>query len=395
MYYIYAIRSWAQNFSWQVRFSYAIILMCIVTMLILMLLFTRHIRRRKQYQKNYQHCMNTYGEAFLRILNEDSRLTPDQMLEECDATRDDIAQYDGLLYAEIICNLRMSMHERLYFLNLQGLCELTGAHAALELNLKRNHHVLRTLQIINTLPMDINEGALAVYTSHRNQRISRLARITHVISSESEPYLYFLEDMNHPQPPSYRITIHRLLGWKRAQNLPMPPLSMLASTCKDPQMAAFLIEEIAFWGSEAERDKLPTYFYDQRITCRLAAVKAITRLGRSDAEQQIIDSYNDQPQDVRRVMQRALASFHSGRHTDFFVNLYLNTPSHESRSIALDCLFDYNEEGRARFEQLCLEATPEEHVLFEQIRTTHRLAEVRNPGDTLTNLYKESNITST
>lgn len=374
LYYVQAVLTFMQEYSWQVRLSYGIILLCILMMIFLMILFSHRIRQRKRHQKNYDHCYDTYSEAFIEILESEDILTDQQIIEICDVEKEeDFAEYDGMLYAEIITHIRMSMHETLYFPNLQSLCRMTGALAAIEYNLKERKDVLRVIQIVNTLPLNINEGLLAIYTAHSNSQIAQLARVAHCMCSITEPYLYFLDDMNKQQSPWYRITIHRILGWKKEQNFPMPPLWMLATQCENTQMAAFLVEEISYWGTEEEKRQLLSFFNDPRIPCRIAAVRSLTRLHYNGIEEQLMSIYESQPQVVRREIQKALASFHSGKYTEFFANIYLNTPSLTSRKVALECLFDYCDAGRALFEQLAAQAKDKDAILFNQIRTTHQL----------------------
>lgn len=375
MYYIYSVRSFMQEYSWQVRLSYSIILMCILVMIVLMISFAVNIRRRQRHQRDYDHCYNTYSEAFIEILQDETPLTEKQILEICDEDEQGFSYYDGFLYAEILTHIRMSMNKQLYFPNLQRLCEITGAKAAIEERLKKRRSKLRSLQMVDTLPMVINEGLLSNYTAHFNARVSQLARVAHYICSQTEPYLYLLEDMNKPQSKWYRITVHRLLGWKKMQHFPMPPLLMLAQQCENPKMAAFLVGEISFWGTDDEKRQLVSFFDDSRIPCRIAAVRALARLRNEGAEEQILGSYESQPQVVRREMQKAIASFHSGKYVDFFANIYKNTPSHLSRQIALECLYDYCEEGRIQFEKLALDASEKNVVLFDQIRALHRIQE--------------------
>lgn len=377
MYYWYVVKSFMLDYSWQVRLSYGIILISIVAMIFLALLFTRQMYMRRYHDDRFNHCMRTYGEAFTQILEEKVQLTGEQMLEICDAEEEELEQYSGMLFAEIILNIRMSMHDVAYMPNLQTLCELTGARLALETCLKSRKHVVHALQIINTLPLYINEGLLAVYTSSKDQKTQDLARITHMIISKTEPYMYMIEDMNKSWSPWYPITIHRILGWKKAQGQPMAPLHMLASECTDPNMSAFLIEEISYYGSDDEKARLPEFFTDKRLNCRMKAVEMVALLHIPNGDNLIYESYHSQPQPVRRVMQQALLSYHQERFSAFYEHLFFNTPSHESRRIALRCLFYNTPESRARFEQLAKTAKPEDELLFRQISTMNELIERR------------------
>lgn len=373
LFYYYSIRSFMQEYSWQVRLSFSIILVCILVMILLMFLFYSRIRRRQQYEHDYKHCFATYSEAFLEILEEQEVLTPKQIMEICDEDENGFSYYDGLLYAEIIMHLRMSMNDKLFFPNLQLLCEVTGAKEAIELRLKERKDIFRVLQMVNTLSLKINEGLLAIYTSHGNKQIAQIARLAYCMCSQTEPYFYLIQDINHPQSVWYRSTIHRILGWKKQQGLPMPPLFMTASICEDANMAAFVIEETSYWGTEDEKHNLVKFFTDKRIPCRIAAVRALAKLGYEDVEEQIMKCYEGQPQIVRREMQRAIASFHSGKYVEFFAQIYLNTPSRISCQTALECLYSYSEQGRLRFEELAAQANEKEILLFNQIRTLQQL----------------------
>lgn len=373
MFYISSLRTFVQQYSWQVRLSMGIIFCCVMMMLMVFVLFIIRIRQRNRYQRDFNHCYNTYSENFIEILEEPMVLTRQQILEMCDEDERGFSHYDGFLYAEVLTHVRMILNDKMYLPNLQTLCEVTGARAALENRLKRRRSIMRTLQMVNTLPLNINEGLLAIYTSHSKHQVAQLARVAYCMCSQAEPYLYFLEDMNHPQSSWYRITMHRILGWNRAQNFPMPPLWMLATQCENPQMAAFLVEEISYWGTEEEKHQLQNFFYDQRIQCRVAAIRSLARLRYEGAEDQIVQSYEQQPQVVRREMLRALSSFHSGKYVEFFANVYKSAPSHTTRRITLECLYDYCEEGRLRFETLDKETGEQDAVFFAQIRTLAKL----------------------
>lgn len=373
IYYVYAIRSYMQAFSWQVRLSFAIILTCILAMMVVFLLFILRIHQRNSHEREFNHCYNEFSEAFIEVLEEQQHLTTRQIMEICDVEENGFSYYDGFLYAEVLTHIRMTMNKVLYFPNLQTLCEVTGAKAAIEARLKKRRSMLRSLQMVNTLPLNINEGTLAIYTSHSNQRVAQLARVAYSICSRSEPYLYMIQDINQPQSSWYRITTHRILGWAKAQNYPMPPLWMLATQCENTQMAAFLVEEVSYWGTDKEKHQLQKFLDDPRMQCRIAAIRSMARLGYEDAEEQIYQSYESQPQVVRREMLKALAGFHSGKYVEFFADVYKNTPSHTSRKIALECLYTYCEEGRKRFEQLDIETGTQDAIFFAQIRTLEQL----------------------
>lgn len=371
LYWWYTVKTFLSQYSWQVRTAYTIIFLCIVTLVLLMLLFWRQIKRREDYNKKYQSCANTYYETFQEILQSAWEYDAQEVMDACDADEDDFDHYDGLLFADLICRIRMELREIAYLPNLQVLAEVTGAKRAIETRLSKGKDVNKCLQLVCTMTLVINEGLLSLYVSNKDKRIRQLARLSNMFVNTTEPFACLLEDMNVPQAPAYKIDIHRIFAWRDAQEMMVAPILMLAQTCKNPDMASFLIMEVSYWGTPEEKSRLVEFLDDDRIPCRIAAIEALSQMLIPETEDLLFNSYESQPQNVRRVIVKALMRFHSGKYMQFFADIFNTAPSHTSRMNALECLYSYTPESQEFFEEMYKTCKEKDKIMFDQVRASN------------------------
>ena len=113
--------------------------------------------------------------------------------------------------------------------------------------------------MVVNLNIRINEGELAIYLNHHNSNIRLMARLANIICTENEPYKYLEEDLNQRMLPWRPMLTHRLFGWLQECGRPMPSFIVLAESLENEQASAFLIEEVAYWGNDTEKDELAKF----------------------------------------------------------------------------------------------------------------------------------------
>lgn len=367
------------EYSWQVRTAYFILLMNVVTMIFLTILFSRHVVRRQKAEKMYQQCKERFLEPFTKILSSEVHWSVMMIERECECMADQFAEYDGSTYSRLICKIRMEMNDRVFLPNVQLLCELTGVRDTLETKLKSGNDVVQTLQLIDTLALRISEGRLAVYINHRDNRTRQMARLCLGLCTESDPFRYLEEDLDEYIAPARFMSLHRLFGWLAATNRQVPPFLTIASHVKNDRSAAFMIEEVAFWGNELEKKALSQFYMSDRIACRIAAMRAVARLRDASQEEELINTYRHQPEEVQLEILRTITTLCTGHQAAFLEKAYLTAPSKRLAECALSCLYGYGESGRLAFERL--RQTPldrRSRNLLDQIESMGELEKLRN-----------------
>lgn len=367
------------HFSWQVQVAFALTQICLFVMLIVAWRFFRKKKQFEQFQKELAFVNEHLRSHFWDILT-DTDLYSEQMVEDCcGMTEEEFAKISPEVLATVISELRLELSELTVLPNIQVLCQVTGVKRYYEDNLIHRRDILSTLQNLVTITLRISEGHLATYINHHNSNIRHLARMSYIICTKAEPYRYLEEDLQEKQALWRDMMLHRLFGWLLDTERQMPQFLVLAKVMKDDTTAAFLIEEIAYWGNDNEKESLNSFFLSPMFKCREAALKAITFLHDERQEQAIIDSYLDQPEYLRRECLKAIHSINSGLHTEFFVESYYNTSSQETRECALTCLYSYGKEGRRRFETMRAEIASDEQglSLLNQIDSLAILQQMR------------------
>lgn len=369
-----------RDYSWQVQVSFSVIMACIVTMIYLAIRFVKNIRRTRSFEKELAEATQQYRQTFYEVLIRPDEPTIEEIEKLCGKDIETMREYSPVVFSTIISTIRLELSEISSLPNINFLCRLTGVTHYYEQNLINKRDILSTLQNIVNMSLRVSEGLLAIYINHHIANIRHMARMAYIICTETEPYRYLEEDLQEPQALWRPMMLHRLFGWLKDTERQMPQFLVLASVMKDDTTAAFLIEEVAYWGSEKEKSRIHEFFLSPMFKCRKSALRAVALLNDEKQEDAIISSYEHQPDDLRRECLLAISAINSGLHTQFFVDAFHNTSSKEVRECALTCLYNYGNEGRRRFEMMRSEVSddPLAIQLMNQIDSMAVISQMRN-----------------
>lgn len=377
-YYISIVQNYFADYSWQVRTAYGIVVGCIFVMIIVFCCFVNDILTRRKTKRITAQIEERYTDAFRNILG-NLTLTNTEMEEYLGATEQKMREVPAKYYVGLLAKVRMEMYEIVYLPNLQHLTDLIGVREHFEHNLLKGKDVFGTLQILLMFQLIISEGRLANYVNSNDTDIRMMARMCYILCSENEPYKYLLEDLDSPQSMIRPMLLHYIFGWMKEKERRMPSFLMTADRIKNEQMAAFLIREVAYWGNDDEKKLMSRYFMSERRECRSAAISVVGLIRAEDDEDRLIETYIQQPEDIRRDILRCVLGMKSGRQLDFLYNCYVESSSRETRELALSCIYNYSAEGRRKFEEIRSNCTSdEEHTLLDQIDSANLLVMIRS-----------------
>ncbi len=362
----YLLDAYLRQFPWQVRISFGIIALSVVTIVVLFILFSHKANRRWHNDNEYEKYRREYESAFRDILRTEEKLSQEEMEYICRHDRSELHQTNGMVMARLLESLRMELTHKLYIPNMRRLCRLTGVQEALETNLLKHKDVKRTLQILMTLPCRVSEGSLAVYLENKDSQIRELARAYYGFCSKTEPFAMVTRDASEPFNLWYPTIFHRLCGWHVAKGHPMPHFSSLISQSTNEDKKALFISEVPYWGTEEEKRSLRHFLTSPSKKCCSAAIRALALIGDPEAEDELVKNYDALFPEAKRETLRALASINTGRQVEFFRQAYLHTTSQKTRAIVLSCLYKYGPEGKKVFYELA-NAGHDDNQFFKQI----------------------------
>ncbi len=373
-YYWSYFQTLTEGYTWQIKAAFSILVLACLMLLVLFILFGVKIHRRRVNIRNQERVNKNYYTVVRSIL-EKGEMSIDEMEAFIGEDEETLRKNDPKYYVTLMANIRTEMCDIPYLPNILPLAELLGVRDYLEMNLQRGNNVFTILQEMLFLQLNISEGRLANCVNDRNPDIRMLARLNYIMCSESNPYKYLHEDLNERQSLLRPMILHHIFGWMKARNRRMPNFLVLANSVENPDTAAFLIQEVAYWGNPAEQSQISEYLLSPKNGCRSAAIKAIALLKNVDAEQKLVETFDYQPENVRIDIMNALLAINSGKQVAFFENVYKTSASHTMIELALTCLYGYGEVGRSKFEEIRRNSSDEEKVLLDQIETSSRLNE--------------------
>lgn len=366
------------GYSWQVKFSICVCVLCALVVVYMLGSLLFDIWKRHKMRRIEIDTYNRLSQPFREVMSCRDMLSVNDIERICGMSVDEILKFPHKtneriaikVLASVIMRVRLEMIQKystddpfagphpddeiLFLPNIPTLCSITGAKAMYERNLEKRHDVIKTLQDLLTLTLPVTEGYLARYTGHANKDIKYMARMCYVICTKAEPYKYMEEDLKGSQPLWYPMMLHRLLGWLKQTNHPMPKFALMAAETKNEDSAAFLIKEIGFWGSDEDKKAVADLLRSSSSRKIVeAALDVLGVKGNVAAEADIKDVYGRQSEPLRRSCLRAISRIDSGESVDFFVDAFEETSSLETKTCALECLYTYGRAGMDRFIKLC------------------------------------------
>lgn len=377
VYYFYLFQNYFADYSWQVCTSYFIVVASMCVMVILFFKFARHIYVRKRDDKEFVEVKNRYLDPFRMILGNDT-LTDVEMIDYLGADEATLRKVKPDHFMKLLAKVRMELYEVVYLPNFQPLADLIGVREHMELNLLKGKDVFQTLQVLLLFQLIISEGRLATHVNSSDKEVRMLARLCYILCSENEPYRYLRDDLNKAQAMLRPMLLHYIFGWMREKQRRMPSFILLAKQLENEEMQAFLIKEIAYWGGIDEKRAVRELLLSPSIICRSAAISVISNIKDKEAEPKMIETYEFQPENIRRDILNAILSIKSGTALNFLVHAFENSSSRPTRELALSCIYNYDYEGRRKFEELRTKAVGDDRTLIDQIDTQNVLTMLRS-----------------
>lgn len=366
-YYYYCVQNGFAGYSWQIITAYHITLYSALTLVALFILFWIKVWKLNREKATTRRLSEYYQNRFTRILGAAEIMDEMQIYEVLEKTPEEVHANHPLFYARMLEKARMDMYEIVFLPNMRALALALGVTDYFERQLLQRKNVFSSLQMLLLLQITVSEGRLANYVNHTNHEIRMMARLLYITCSSDEPYRFLSEDLSREQSLFRPMLLNYIFGWMKSQDRPMPHFLVLSERVKNDYSAAFLIREVAYWGSDHEKKQLKNYFLAERHEVRMAAIEITSSLNDLSAEDALKASYYEQPEVIRREVLRTMLAMKSGKQLDFFVEAYHASTSRETQEMALYCIYNYGNEGRRYFEMMRHSADEATRRLIDQV----------------------------
>ncbi len=376
-YYFYLIQHFFAGYSWQVVTSYHITLYSVITLVLLFLLFWIKVAKASRRKAKIRRIFEEYEPYILQILGAWEEMDGQQMLALMGKTERDIQKIHPLYFAQMLEKKRMDLYEIVFLPNMQRLANTLGVTEYLEKQLLQRKNIFNSLQLLLFLQLTVVEGRLANYVNHSNEEVRMMARLCYISCSADDPYRFLKADLDIKQSLFRPMLLNYVFGWMKSQNRNMPAFLTLANALENEDSAAYLVKEVAYWGTEQEKEDVKDFLLSDKIPVREAAIEVIAMLYNRDAEDALVKSYYRQPEHLRRKVLEALLALKSGKQLEFFKTAYENASTRQTRETALNCIYLYGNEGRREFEIIRHNADADTRRMIDQIDANSILSQMR------------------
>ena len=332
------------GYSWQIELSFHIVIGCSAIVVFGFFLFWWRVYRHNREKKKENKVREEYAEKFRKILASDAKMSRLMIATELDRDEKDLKKNSPYFYANILEEIRMDMQERLSLPNMQSLALATGVTDTFSDNLLRNKKVFQTLQFMVMLQVTLNEGRLSKYRNHKRPDVRMMARLNYIMCTTDNPYLYLGDDLDDTTTLYEPMLLHYVFGWMSANKRKLPNFLFHVENTKIDTSAAFMLNEVRFWGKGEEKARVKEFLRDERPLVRRAAVQIVGELGDISAEEILTDIYPDEPEDIKQDILYTILKLNSGLQADFLKEAYQSSASRETQVVALQCMYQYEQQ---------------------------------------------------
>lgn len=376
-YYFYLFQDGFSEYSWQVRTCYFIVVGCIATMILLFMQFAFDVLKRHREKKNQKKFTDKMLEKFQAVLYNDT-MTAEEIEQTLEISEAELRKVNPQYIVSLLSQIRMELYEIVYLPNMEALVDFCGVRDFFEHNLLVNKNVFQTLQVMMMMQIRVSEGRLANYVNSNNSEIRMMARLCYILSSTHDPYRYLLVDSDQRPSEMQLMMLHYIFGWMKNRDRNMPDFIVSAERIQNERKAAFMIDEVSYWGSQEEKQRVSDQFLSPKYECRIAAINVVATLKNEQMEQALIETYERQPEHIRRTILEALLTIKSGEQVDFFKKAFETSASEETQELALRCLYNYNTKGRYEFEVIRHASSGNLRHMMDHIDSVSVLATLRS-----------------
>ena len=368
-----------RDFAWIIKVAAVSLTISLWLILASFFQIFRNAWRRRKWRKVEKKLLDKYGEAISYILSPES---PDTMGrdEELEILGIDANQADPkkllkdarerLCMSRIIYRARIAEEAQVEgSRNLHVLLGIFGLIDFLEEVIVKDtlHQKVEALLMLRAFKAPTNQWIANQLLNNKRRRVKRLAMYASIMSSSNTDLGYFESEFFGKNFCKYdEIQLGFVLQRRKSAKRKIPNLAHWAVMQEDPKTQAMFIRMMRQFNQAEYCGELEDLFQHNSDT---ELIEEIARtwgyLKYTDGEELMRDMLLTQPDDGKVAIMHALTRLNSGQSLNALLDGYRNSGTQHVRFEALRCIYWYGAAGRAKFEELKLNAPERDKNIFE------------------------------
>lgn len=262
------------------------------------------------------------------------------------------------------------------FLFLFGIPEFLEKEVSLRSMKKKVKH----MSMIRTFKLPVSPWVINKLLSSKYLRVQRMAMYSNIMLSSDNDLDYFETDFFDKHCCiKDEIELAYSLQRRRKASRKLPNLARWANLQKNERSQCMFVRLMRRFNQLQYCDQLTELYKTQPRKKKL--IEEISRtwgyLNYSDGEDLLVDALLIQPDDTKVAIMHALTRFATGKSLGALLEGYYNTTNPHVRFEAIRCIYNYGEEGRAKFNELKQNALETDLKLFDFFENPITLEKIR------------------
>ena len=390
-YYLSYVYNAYQDYPTVVKIAAFVISFSLLAIITLFVLIGIKSRRRAKRAKTYRRLDERFGQSIEYLLSKDCKPTMSRQevvqllgVEEELKNKKEVLRNkrERMLFCELIYNKRISdksVSGRRA--NLHQLLDLFNLREFLETAVSLGNNVVKcdAMQMMRTFKVYISPWVINKLLISKVKRVERLAMYSSIMSSADSDLDYFETSFFDDNCCIHdEIELGYVLQRRRNNGLKLPNLANWAHHQKNPNTKCVFVRLMRRFDQREFCFQLVNLF---NKSDHKKLIEEISRtwgyLNYADGEKLLVDSLLMQPDDTKVAIMHAVTRMASGQSLDVLTEEYRESTNPHVRFEALRCLYNYGEQGRARFHELEGAATEKEQKFFTFFHNPITLGRIR------------------
>ena len=249
-----------------------------------------------------------------------------------------------------------------------------------EVSLRSMKKKVRYMSMIRTFKLPVSPWVINKLLSSKYLRVQRMAMYSNIMLSSDSDLDYFETDFFDKHCCiKDEIELAYSLQRRRKAGRKLPNLARWANLQKNERSQCMFVRLMRRFNQLQYCDQLTELYKTQPRKKKL--IEEISRtwgyLNYSDGEDLLVDALLIQPDDTKVAIMHALTRFATGKSLGALLEGYYNTTNPHVRFEAIRCIYNYGEEGRAKFNELKQNALETDLKLFDFFENPITLEKIR------------------
>lgn len=370
MYYLYLLYYTFTGYPLIIRICVIVVTVCVIFYFILSLYLAYGVYSRKKERSNQTQIHQQYYEPMKAIALDRQLRTKEEIAKEFHHKKRRLKSSEYHNIIELLIEIKAELVDNMNKENFHNIATAFELPAFYDRVLQFGHtgEKIWMLKSIQSLNEYVSEAVLVRLLYHRKSRLRKAARVCYMGVSQNAPFRFFDEDKELTLSEWDMVELHNVFIFRKEAGFVLPNFMRWINQSADEGMKIFFINEIVHFNQIESCPSLMRLLNNPNIRVREEVIRALGNLKYTEAERQLVTSYNIQVETVKQAIVRTIVKMDTGNSLDFLCAAYDNAEDLTTKRVIIEGLYKYGKNGREIFNLFAANAKDFTAQLFAHVK---------------------------